>query len=126
MAQHSPRFLALAEEARRRVRHVTAHQVHARLARGETFHLVDVREESEWAAGRLPQAMHLGKGIIERDIETRVPDASTELVLYCGGGYRSALAADSLQRMGYQNVWSLDGGFRAWREAGFSVDAGPT
>ena len=86
---------------------------------GEKFHLVDVREDSEWAKGHLPNAIHLGKGVIERDIETKVPDKNAELVLYCGGGFRSALAADNLQKMGYKNVLSMDGGWRGWTESGY-------
>ena len=96
-------------------------RVHARLS-NSGFLLIDVREESEWQAGHLPNATHLGKGIIERDIEKRVPDPKTPLVLYCGGGYRSALAADALQRMGYANVESMAGGFSAWRDAGFEIE----
>ena len=91
------------------------------LARREDFDLVDVREDSEWAAGHLPRAWHLGKGVIERDIESKVPDRDRRLVLYCGGGYRSALAADAIQRMGYRSVLSMAGGFRAWNEAGYEV-----
>lgn len=123
MAQHSPRFLQLVAEARRRIRELTLAEVQAKLQRGDRFVLVDVREESEFAAGHLPGAIHLSKGIIERDIEKRFPDLDTELVLYCGGGYRSALAADNLQKMGYTNVWSMDGGFRGWREAGLPVES---
>ncbi len=123
MAQHSPRFLQLVAEARRRIRELTIADVQAKLQRGDRFVLVDVREESECAAGRLPGAVHLSKGIIERDIEKRFPDLDTELVLYCGGGYRSALAADNLQKMGYTNVWSMDGGFRGWRDAGLPVES---
>jgi rhodanese-related sulfurtransferase len=115
--QHSPRFLELAEAARSRVREVTIAQVHEKLARGEAFRLIDVREESEWAKGHLPRAVHLGRGILERDIEKVVPDTSAEIVLYCGGGYRSALAADNLQKMGYTNVHSMAGGFRGWKDA---------
>jgi rhodanese-related sulfurtransferase len=100
----------------------TVEDVCARRARGEPFVLVDVREESEFAAGRIPEAVHLGKGVIERDIEARVPDPHTPLVLYCGGGFRSALAADALQQMGYTNVVSMDGGWRAWTEKGLPVD----
>lgn len=99
-------------------------QVRAKLARGEQFHFVDVREESEWANGHLPQAVHLGKGVIERDIEKTVPDIGAEIILYCGGGYRSALAAYNLQKMGYTNVWSMDGGFRGWKEAGGQIVVG--
>ena len=115
-AQHSPRFEKLCEDARTRVREVTADEVKAKLDKGERFHLVDVREESEWAKGHLPGAVHLGKGVIERDIEKAIPDTKAPLVLYCGGGYRSALAADNLQKMGYTNVLSLAGGVRGWRE----------
>ena len=124
MAKHSSRFLKIVEDAKTRIRELTVSDVQAKLSRGDRFCLVDVREESEWAAGHVPGAIYLGKGIIERDIEQRVPDTGAEIILYCGGGYRSALAADSLQKMGYQNVWSLDGGFRAWREAGLTVEQG--
>ncbi len=124
MAKHSPRFLAIVADAKSRVRETTVADVQARLARGERFLLVDVREESEWTAGHLPGAVHLGKGVIERDIEQRVPDADAAMILYCGGGFRSALAADNLQKMGYTNVWSMDGGFRGWREAGLPVVQG--
>lgn len=119
--QHSARFLKFVDDARRRVREVTIDDVKARLDRGEKFLLVDVREESEYAKDHLPGAVHLGKGIIERDIEERVPELHTELVLYCGGGYRSALAADNLQKMGYTNVLSMDGGIRGWREKHFPL-----
>lgn len=125
MAKHTPRFLAIVEEARARVREVSVADVAARLAAGGPLLLVDVREESEWQAGHLPQAIHLGKGIIERDIETRIPDPHAEIILYCGGGYRSALAADNLQKMGYDNVWSMWGGFRGWCEAGQRVVRDP-
>lgn len=124
MAKHSPRFEKLVQEVKDCVREVSAEQINDRLTRGEQFHLIDVREDGEWAAAHLPQAIHLGKGVIERDIEQRVPDTSAELVLYCGGGYRSALAAYNLQKMGYHNVWSMDGGFRAWREAGYPLESG--
>jgi rhodanese-related sulfurtransferase len=119
--QHSARFLKIVDDARKRVREVTIDDVKARLDRGDKFLLVDVREESEYAKDHLPGAVHLGKGIIERDIEERVPELDTELVLYCGGGYRSALAADNLQRMGYTNVLSMDGGIRGWREKHFPL-----
>ncbi len=121
MAKHAPRFLEIVNDAKTRIREVTVQDVNARLDRGATFHLVDVREESEWAAGHLPRAVHLGKGIIERDIEQRIPDTHAEIVLYCGGGFRSALAADVLRKMGYENALSMDGGVRGWREAGFLV-----
>jgi rhodanese-related sulfurtransferase len=119
--KHSPRFLALVNEVRSHVRETTVAELKKRLDRGDTFLLFDVREESEWKKGHLPQAQHLGKGIIERDIETIVPEPSTEMLLYCGGGFRSALAADNLRKMGYTNVVSVDGGFRGWTEAGYPV-----
>jgi rhodanese-related sulfurtransferase len=114
--QHSARFLRIVEDAKARVREVSIDDVKARLDRGDKFVLVDVREESEYAKDHLPGAIHLGKGVIERDIEERVPELNTPVVLYCGGGYRSALAADNLQKMGYTNVLSMDGGIRGWRE----------
>lgn len=120
--QHAPRFLEIVDDARSRVRECTVADVKGRLDAGEAVRLVDVREESEYAAGRIPGAIHLGKGVIERDVERTVPDPATEIVLYCGGGYRSALAADALQRMGYTNVISMDGGMRGWREAGHDVE----
>jgi rhodanese-related sulfurtransferase len=119
--KHTPRFLKIVDEARAQVREVTVADVAAMLDRSEDFELVDVREESEWNAGRLPRAVHIGKGIIERDIETRIPDLDRPIVLYCGGGYRSALAALNVQKMGYRNVASMDGGFRGWTEAGHRV-----
>jgi rhodanese-related sulfurtransferase len=115
--QHSPGFLKLVEEAKQHVREITVADVTEKLRRGDRFHFVDVREESEWAAGRAQGAVHLGKGIIERDVESAIPDKGAEIVLYCGGGFRSALAGDALQRMGYRNVLSMAGGMRAWREA---------
>ena len=122
MAKHTPRFLKIVDDARSRVKENTIADVKAMLDRGEKFHLVDVREESEWAAGHLPRAEHLGKGIIERDIETKIPDPAAKIVLYCGGGFRSALAADNLQKMGYTNVISMDGGFRGWKEANLPIE----
>ena len=122
MKQHPPRFLALVNDARSRIRECTAADVHRRIEAGERFNLIDVREESEFAAGRIPTASHLGKGIIERDIEACFPGTAAELVLYCGGGYRSALAADALQKMGYTNVISMDGGYRGWKEAGYPLE----
>ncbi len=119
--QHSPRFLKIVDDARSRVRETNVDAVKARMDRGEKFLLVDVREESEFAKDHLPGAIHLGKGIIERDIESRVPNLHTEVVLYCGGGFRSALAADNLQTMGYTNVISMDGGIRGWREKGYPL-----
>ena len=118
---HAPRFLELVHEAKKNIRELSVDDVKAMLDRGEKFHLVDVREESEWAKDHLPGAMHLGKGIIERDIEQRIPEAAARIVLYCGGGFRSALAADNLQKMGYSNVLSMDGGIRGWREKGYPL-----
>jgi rhodanese-related sulfurtransferase len=120
--QHATRFLALVNDAKTRIKEVSVDEVKAKLERGERFHLVDVREESEWVRGRLPGAEYLGKGVIERDIEQRIPDTRAEIVLYCGGGYRSALAADALQKMGYSNVTSLAGGYRSWRESDYPVE----
>ncbi len=120
--KHTPGFLNIVKDAKSRVKELNFRDVKSRLDSGETFTLVDVREDNEWARGHLPGAIHLGKGIIERDIETAIPDKSAVLVLYCGGGFRSALAADNLQKMGYQNCISMDGGWRAWNEAGFPVE----
>jgi len=114
--QHPPRFLKIVDDAKTRVRETNVDEVKKRLDRGEKFLLVDVREESEYAKDHLPGAIHLGKGVIERDIEARVPELNKEIILYCGGGFRSALAADNLQKMGYTNVISMDGGIRDWRE----------
>jgi rhodanese-related sulfurtransferase len=119
--QHSPRFLQIVNESRKRVRETNVDEVKAKLDRGEKLILVDVREESEFAKDHLPGAIHLSKGVIERDIEEKVPDLNAPLVLYCGGGYRSALAADNLQKMGYKNVLSMDGGIRVWREKGLPL-----
>ena len=116
MAKHTPRFLQIVNDARSIIREVSVDDVKAMLDRGDKFFLIDVREESEFAKDHLPGAIHLGKGVIERDIEQRVPDTAAPLVLYCGGGYRSALAAVNLQKMGYTNVISMDGGVRGWRE----------
>jgi rhodanese-related sulfurtransferase len=119
--QHAPGFLRLVDDARSRIREVTIHDVERRRQAGERFVLLDVREEAEWQRGHLPGAKHLCKGILERDVEGMFPDPATDLVLYCGGGYRSALAADTLQKMGYTNVTSMDGGWRAWTEAGLAT-----
>ncbi len=120
--KHPPRFLKIVEDAKQRVRETNVDEVKARLDRGENFALIDVREDREFDADHLPGAVHLGKGIIERDIEARYPDLQTELVLYCGGGFRSALAADNLQKMGYTKVISMDGGIRDWRERGYPLE----
>src|SRR6185437_2046418 len=117
--QHSSGFLKVVNDAKTRIKETTVNEVKSRLDRGEKFLLVDVREESEYAKDHLPGAIHLGKGVIERDIEDRVPDHAAPMVLYCGGGFRSALAADNLQKMGYTQVLSMDGGVRGWREKGY-------
>jgi rhodanese-related sulfurtransferase len=120
--QHSPGFLKIVQDAKTRIRECTIADVKRRIDAGEKFLLVDVREESEFAAGHAPGAVHMSKGVIERDIETKVPDKATPLVLYCGGGFRSALATDNLQKMGYTNVISMDGGWRGWTQAGMPVE----
>jgi rhodanese-related sulfurtransferase len=114
---HSARFLKICDESRARIREVSVDQVKARLAAGETFYLVDTREDREVEAGRIKGAVHIGKGVIERDIEAAIPDLDADIVLYCGGGFRSAIAAESLQKMGYTRVASMDGGFRGWKAA---------
>ena len=119
MMKHAPEFLKLVDDAKTRIRETNVQEVKKRLDAGEIFTLIDVREEGEWAKGHLPGAVHMCKGIIERDIENAVPGKATLIVLYCGGGFRSALAADNLQKMGYINAISMDGGWRGWTEAGF-------
>jgi len=115
---HSPQFLKLVEDAKQRVKETNVPDVRRRMDVGEKLILVDVREDNEWDKGHLPGAVHMGKGVIERDIEQQIPDPKTKVVLYCGGGFRSALVADNLQKMGYTNVESMDGGWRGWTEAG--------
>jgi rhodanese-related sulfurtransferase len=115
---HAPQFLKLVNEAKKKVKETNVADVKRRQDAGEKFLLVDVREDNEWANGHLPGAVHMGKGIIERDIEQRVPDAGAKVILYCGGGFRSALVADNLQKMGYTNVESMDGGWKGWLDAG--------
>jgi rhodanese-related sulfurtransferase len=119
--KHSPGFLRMVDDAKKRVCEITTKEVKAKIDRKDDFLLVDVREESEWTKDHLPGAIHLGKGVIERDIEERVPGIATPMVLYCGGGFRSALAADNLQKMGYTHVLSMDGGIREWREKGYPL-----
>jgi rhodanese-related sulfurtransferase len=120
--KHNPGFLALVDDAKSRIRQIDIAQYQAMRQAAEAHLLVDTREESEWAAGHVAGAVHLGKGIIERDIETKVPDKNTTLVLYCGGGFRSALVADNLRQMGYANAISLDGGWRALKESGLPLE----
>lgn len=119
--QHAPRFLKIVNDAKARVKETTVDEVKQKLDHGEKVLLVDVREESEFAKDHLPGAIHLGKGVIERDIEARVPEVKTPMILYCGGGFRSAMAADNLQKMGYTNVLSMDGGVREWREKNYPM-----
>jgi rhodanese-related sulfurtransferase len=120
--QHSPQFLKLVNDAKTRVKETNVAEVNRRMGSGERFLLVDVREDHEWAKGHLPGAVHMGRGIIERDIETHMPDTGAKMILYCGGGFRSALVADNLQKMGYTNVESMDGGWRGWNEAGLPTE----
>jgi rhodanese-related sulfurtransferase len=122
--QHSRQFLRLVNDSKARVKETNVADVKRRMEDGEKFVLVDVREDNEWANGHIPGAVHMGRGVIERDIETAVPDTGTKMVLYCGGGFRSALVADNLQKMGYTNVESMDGGWRGWTSAGFPTTKG--
>ena len=123
MAKHAPGFLKIVNDVKPRIKETNVEEVKRRMDRGDRkFKLVDVREESEFAAGHIPGAMHIGKGVIERDIEQKIPNPSEEIILYCGGGFRSALAADNLQKMGYTNVLSMDGGWRGWTESGHPVE----
>jgi rhodanese-related sulfurtransferase len=120
--KHNPGFLKLVEQAKQRITEGSIAEIKAKLDRGELFHFIDVREDHEFAKDHARGARHLGRGILERDIETVIPDKQAEIILYCGGGFRSALAADSLQQMGYSNVRSMEGGIKAWREAGYPLD----
>jgi len=122
--QHNSGFLNLVQEAKRKIRETTPDVVRHRQQAGEEFLLVDVREDNEWQAGHAAGAIHVGKGVLERDVERLIPDRDTEIVLYCGGGYRSALAAEALQRMGYSNVISMDGGWKKWVAMGYPTQAG--
>jgi rhodanese-related sulfurtransferase len=122
--KHNPGFLKLVEQAKRTIKECTTGDVKVKLDRGDPFHLIDVREDNEFAKDHAKGAAHLGRGILERDIETVIPDKRADIILYCGGGYRSALAAESLRQMGYTNVRSMDGGIRAWREAGYPIEEG--
>ena len=123
--EHSPGFLKSVNDAKSRVRENTPEDVKRKQEAGETFYFVDVREDNEWQKGHATGAIHLGKGIIERDIEKAIPDHDAEIILYCGGGFRSALAADALQKMGYKNVISMDGGWKRWRELGYPIETEP-
>ncbi|MEW5849563.1 MAG: rhodanese-like domain-containing protein [Myxococcota bacterium] len=121
--KHSPGFLKLVDDARKHIKECTIHDVKARLDAGEKFHFIDVREDNEFQKDHARGARHLGRGILERDVENVIPEKDAPIVLYCGGGFRSALAAESLQKMGYTNVISMDGGIRAWREAGYPLES---
>jgi rhodanese-related sulfurtransferase len=122
--QHSSKFLKLVNDAKKHIKQTNVADVKRRMDAGEKFVLVDVREDNEWANGHLPSAIHLGKGIIERDIEQLVSDPNAKVILYCGGGFRSAIAAENLQKMGYTNVESMDGGWKGWLEAGLPTTKG--
>ena len=122
---HNPRFLKITDAVREHIRELTVDDVKGKLDRNEKFTLVDVREDNEWAKGHLPRAIHIGRGVLERDVEDQIPDLGTEIVLYCGGGFRSALAAESLERMGYTNVYSMDGGYRGWTEKSYGLEGQP-
>jgi len=121
---HAPQFLKLVNEAKKKIKETNVSDVKRRMDAGEKLILVDTREDAEWANGHIAGAVHMGRGVIERDIEARVPHTGTKLILYCGGGFRSALAAESLQKMGYSNVESMDGGWKGWLEAGFPTSKG--
>ncbi len=120
--EHSKGFLDIVRDAKTRVRETMPEDVRRRQETGDRFHLIDVREDNEWERGRALGAMHMGKGVIERDIERAIPNRNEEIILYCGGGYRSALAADTLARMGYRNVISMDGGWKRWKELGYPTE----
>ncbi len=121
---HAPKFLKLVNESKAKVKETNVEDVKRRMDAGEKFLLVDVREDNEWANGHLPSAVHMGRGIIERDIEAAIPDTNTKMILYCGGGFRSALVAENLQKMGYTNVESMDGGWKGWIAAGLPTAKG--
>ena len=122
MKEHSSRFLTIVNDAKRKISETNVEEVKIKLDRGEKFYLVDVREESEWKKGHITNAIYIGKGVIERDIEKKINNIEEEIILYCGGGFRSALAADNLQKMGYSKVSSMDGGYSGWVKAGYSTE----
>ena len=123
MKDHSNRFLTIVNDARKRISETNVQEVNDRRDRGDDFYLVDIREESEWDRGHITNAIYIGKGVIERDIEKKIDNTDAEIILYCGGGFRSALAADNLQKMGYSNVSSMDGGYSGWVKAGYPTEA---
>ena len=122
MKEHAKKFLTIVNDARRRISETNVEEVKIKLDRGDKFHLVDVREESEWNKGHITNAIYIGKGVIERDIEKKINNTEAEIILYCGGGFRSALAADNLQKMGYSKVSSMDGGYSGWVKAGYPTE----
>jgi Rhodanese-related sulfurtransferase len=122
LKEHSSKFLTIVSDAKRKISETNVEEVKSKLDRGDKFYLVDVREESEWKKGHITNAIYIGKGVIERDIEKKINNTEAEIVLYCGGGFRSALAADGLQRMGYSNVSSMDGGYSGWVKAGYPTE----
>jgi rhodanese-related sulfurtransferase len=122
MKKHNEAFLKLVDSSRKKIKEYTVQEVAKKIEKGEKFHFVDCREDDEWREGFARGAVHIGKGVIERDIETKIPNRGAEIVIYCGGGFRSALAADALQQMGYTNVASMDGGIRGWKEASLPID----
>jgi len=122
MKEHSKRFLTIVNDARKRITETNVQEVNKRREHGDNFYLVDVREESEWDKGHITNAVYIGKGVIERDIEKKIDNIEAEIILYCGGGFRSALAADNLQKMGYSNVCSMDGGYSGWVKAGYPTE----
>ena len=124
MKKHSKEFLNIVNDAKSRIRETNVEAVKAKMDRGENFFLVDVREESEWGNGHITNAIYIGKGVIERDIEKKIDNTEAEIILYCGGGFRSALAADNLQKMGYTNVSSMDSGYSGWVSAGYPIENG--
>lgn len=121
MKQHSPQFLSLVAESKKRIKEITAPMLHDKINHQESFHLIDVREDHEWSSGHIPTAIHLSKGVIERDIEKEIPNPSAQIVVYCSGGFRSVLVANSLQNMGYTHVYSLESGMQGWIDTGYSI-----
>ena len=121
---HSEKFLKIVDDAKSRIQELDIHQVKQKFDAKDKFYFIDTREDREWMAGHICDAIHMGKGVLERDIEGVIPDTEAEIILYCGGGFRSALSADNLQKMGYSNVYSMDGGFRGWKDAGYPVTLG--
>ncbi len=117
--KHAVGFLNIVEDSKTRIKEISIEEVKTKLDREEKFYFIDVREDHEWQQGHAEKAEHLGRGILERDVENKIPDLSAEVILYCGGGFRSALAADNMQKMGYKNVYLMAGGFRAWQEANY-------